>query len=155
MAKNTVHNVLLSIMKRLTLMMLMLKRFMLLIFMLMRLMLMRLMLIRLMLMLMRVLSPQELVPRLGKDAASSKSNVYWSLLYLKQKQKYSASQNVDVDVDVDDVDVDEGALATGAGQRCSSKSNVYSAPVWLCSAWKTLLCLHYDALDAAEHILNT
>ena len=66
MAKNTVHNVLLSIMKRLTLMMLMLKRFMLLIFMLMRLMLMRLMLIRLMLMLMRVLSPQEL----GKDAAA-------------------------------------------------------------------------------------
>ena len=113
---------------------------------------------------MRVLSPQELVPRLGKDAASSKSNVYWLLLYLKQKQKYSASQNVDVDfdcqdvdvdVDDDDVDVDEGALATGAGQRCSSKSNVYSAPVWLCSAWKTLLCLHYDALDAAEHILNT
>ena len=123
---------------------------------------------------MRVLSPQELVRRLGKDAASSKSNVYWPLLYLKQKQKYSASQNVDVafdcqdvdvdvdddvdvdvDVDVDDVDVDEGALATGAGQRCSSKSNVYSAPVWLCSAWKTLLCLHYDALDAAEHILNT
>ena len=113
---------------------------------------------------MRVLSPHELVRRLGKDAASSKSNVYWPLLYLKQKKKYSASQNVDVafdcqdvdvDVDVDDVDVDEGALATGAGQRCSSKSNVYSAPVWLCSAWKTLLCLHYDALDAAEHILNT
>ena len=71
------------------------------------------------------------------------------------------SQNVDVafnfhDVDVDvDVDVDEGALATGAGQRCSSKSNVYSAPVWLCSLWNTLLCLDYDALSAAEHILNT
>ena len=105
--------------------------------------------------------------RLGKDAATSKSTVDWPLLYLKHKHKYRVSQNVDaafnfhdgdvdVDVDVDDVDVDEGALATGAGQRCSSKSNVYSAPVVrLCSSWKTLLCLHYDALDDAEHILNT
>ena len=104
------------------------------------------------------------------------SNVYWPLLYLKHKHKYRVSQNVDVafdfhdvdvdvdvdvavdDVDADDVDVadvDEGALATGAGQRCSSKSNVYSAPVWLCSLWNTLLCLDYDALSAAEHILNT
>ena len=117
---------------------------------------------------MRVLSPQELVRRLGKDAATSKSTVDWPLLYLKHKHKYRVSQNVDVafcfhdvdvnvddDVDDDKVDVDEGALATGAGQRCSSKSNVYSAPVWLCSSWKTLLCLHYDALDDAEHILNT